>query len=372
MVPAHQRLGAGDLAGLEVELRLVVHDDLAALDRVRQLADQRQAGARMPVARRAVDLVADAARLGRVHGDVGALHQRLDVAAVLGEHRDADAGAHEQRQAVEAERLLDRAGQLDGDLLGLLDRGAGRQQDGELVAADAGDQLGAGDAGLQAGADLAQQPVAGLVAERVVELLEVVEVDQQQRQLGLRLAGRGRGVLQAREQPAPVRQAGQRVVRGVVLALGGQLAQLELELAAVAGVAHVEHVAGDGRIVQAVGGDDVEVAIPTVTVGEAQREVARMVRAAAGLGEVAVQRGAVVGVDEVAEMAARRGAGVVGEHAADRGGLPADALVGADDRDHVGRVLHDRGQPALDDLRRLQRGLTAWTRNGASAGAHGA
>jgi hypothetical protein len=265
----------------------------------------------MTVARGAVDLVADAARLGRVHGDVGALHQRLDVAAVLGEHRDPDAGADEQRQALEAERLLDRAGQLDGDLLGLLDRRAGRQQDRELVAADAGDQLGAGDSGLQAGADLAQQPVTGLVAERVVELLEVVEVDQQQRELGLALAGRGRGLLEAREEAAPVRQARQRIVHRVVLALGGELAQLELELPAVGRVAHVEDVAGDGGIVQAIGGDDVEVAMSAVPVDEPERQVARVVRAAAGLGEVAVERGAVVGVDEVAEVAADELAGIV-------------------------------------------------------------
>ena len=129
--------------------------------------------------------MADAARLGRVHRDVGALHQRLDVAAVLGEHRDADAGAHEQRQALEAEGLLDRAGEAAGDGLGLLDGGAGRQQDGELVAADAGHQVGAGHAGLQPRADLAQEPVTRLMAERVVELLEVVEVDQQQRELAL-------------------------------------------------------------------------------------------------------------------------------------------------------------------------------------------
>ena len=45
VIPAHERLGAGDLAGLEVELGLVVHDDLAGLDRLRQLADQREAGA---------------------------------------------------------------------------------------------------------------------------------------------------------------------------------------------------------------------------------------------------------------------------------------------------------------------------------------
>ncbi len=160
VIPAHERLGAGDLAGLEIELRLVVHDDLTGLDRVRQLADQGETGAGMAVAGRAVDLMADAARLGGVHGDIGALHQRLDVAPVLGEHRDADAGADQQRQALEAERLLDRARERDRDRLGLVDRGPGREQHGELVTADAGHELGAGNGGLEPRPDLAQEPVA--------------------------------------------------------------------------------------------------------------------------------------------------------------------------------------------------------------------
>ena len=145
----------------------------------------------------------------------------------------------------------------------------GRQQDGELVAADAGHELGAGHGGLEPRPDLAQEPVAGLVAERVVELLEVVEVDQQQRELGLGGAGLGRRLLEAREQAAAVGQPGQRVVHRVVLALGGERAQLGLELAAIGRVAHVEHVAGDAGVVQAVGGDDVEVAVAALAVDAA-------------------------------------------------------------------------------------------------------
>ena len=94
-----------------------------------------------------------------------------------------------------------------GEDLRLLDGGVERHQDGELVAADAGHEVGAGHGGLQARADLAQQPVAGLVAERVVELLEVVEVDQQQRELGLDGAGGGRRLVEVGEQLAAVGEA---------------------------------------------------------------------------------------------------------------------------------------------------------------------
>ena len=209
----------------------------------------------------------------------------------------------------------------------LLDGRVERHQHGELVAADAGHELGVGDAGLQARADLAQQPVAGLMAERVVELLEVVEVDQQQRELGLAGAGGGRGLVEAGEQLAAVGEAGQRVVQRVVLALDGERAQLVLELAAVGRVAHVEHVALDARVVQAVDGDDVEVAVAAGAVREAQRQVAGEVGLVGGVGEVAVERGAVVGVDEVVQAGADDRVGLVAEHAADRRGLP-DARAG--------------------------------------------
>ena len=74
-------------------------------------------------------------------------------------------------------------------------------------------------------ADVAQQHVAGLVAERVVELLEVVEVHDQHRE---RQAASGRGldrlVEPQREEP-PVRERGQ-VVRERHLPRVGELAQV--------------------------------------------------------------------------------------------------------------------------------------------------
>ena len=97
---------------------------------------------------------------------------------------------------------------------------------------------------------------------------------------------------------------GQRVVHGVVLALGDERAQLVLELAAVGRVAHVEHEALDAVVVQAVGRDDVEVAVAAVAVGEPQRQVARVLGLAVGGVEVAVERGPVVRVDEVVQARA--------------------------------------------------------------------
>ena len=54
------------------------------------------------------------------------------------------------------------------------------QQHGELVAAEPRERVAAPERAAQPLGDVAQQPVAVVVAERVVDLLEAVEVDQQQ------------------------------------------------------------------------------------------------------------------------------------------------------------------------------------------------
>ena len=81
---------------------------------------------------------------------------------------------------------------------------------GELVAAEPGDQVLLADGAAQALGDLDQQPVAGLVAEAVVDDLEVVEVEEED---GDALARVG-GPLQRGDERGAVRQAGESVEPG--------------------------------------------------------------------------------------------------------------------------------------------------------------
>ena len=87
------------------------------------------------------------------------------------------------------------------------------QQDGELVAAEARDGCLGRHALAQAVRDDEQQPIADLVAERVVDLFEAVEVEQQDRRHRVR-------VREHRIDPVgqvhSVRQSGQRVMCRVV------------------------------------------------------------------------------------------------------------------------------------------------------------
>src|SRR3954447_9144836 len=95
--------------------------------------------------------------------------------------RDADRAVDAQRDAAQVERLLEHAqhpaGHDDRTVLVVV----ARDDDAELVAAEAGQHVVRAEHAAQARADAPQQLVAGGVAQGVVELLEVVEIEQQQR-----------------------------------------------------------------------------------------------------------------------------------------------------------------------------------------------
>ena len=88
---------------------------------------------------------------------------------------------------------------------------AGRRNDVEFVAADAGEE-GALAGLLHAARDFAQQRVADRVAEHVVDRLEAVEVDAEQREAFRRILGEVERGGDAFVERRPVRQIGERIV----------------------------------------------------------------------------------------------------------------------------------------------------------------
>ena len=99
-------------------------------------------------------------------------------------------------------------------LLGIGHRRIVAQHHDELVPADAG-QLPAGTRVRECRPEplrnLPQQRVAGLVAERVVDALELVEIDEQQPDVALALGRLTQRACQELPDPFAVRQSGQRI-----------------------------------------------------------------------------------------------------------------------------------------------------------------
>ena len=220
MPPADQGLRAVDPTARGIDLRLIVQLELPAAQRLVQVAFELYALLRHRAHAFGIALhVISASFLGAVHGGVGSRDQGVDARPVAREECDADAGGDVHVDAEQLHgglHLLDRP-LADLDRFGLRHRSP--EQDHELIAPEACGRIHGANRVTEALCGLAQQFVARPVSERVVDELESVEVDHQNREfmrMPLRLNdGLGNAVI---EQQA-VRQAGERIV-------GGEMAQL--------------------------------------------------------------------------------------------------------------------------------------------------
>jgi len=169
----------------------------------------------------------------------------------------SDAGVSPPRGHADRHADLDHvaAGQRDGHLHGVADAaGHGRGRVGverplahhdELVAGVPGHDVLDPDRVLQAGGHLDEDGVARLVAERVVDVLEAVEVAEQQRRAGPADAD---AVVEQLGELGPVGQAGELVVQGPQLEPLVLLAQPLLGLAAGGHVLEVQHDVADRAV----------------------------------------------------------------------------------------------------------------------------
>ena len=123
-------------------------------------------------------------------------------------------------EVLDRERPPQRLDQALGRPAGHRQIGRPEQQNGELVAAQTGDRVGAAQRLLQTRADLGQQPIADLVTEGVVDVLEAIEIQQQHGHLlarPLRVLDR---LLDPVVEQGAIGQPGQRVVQRHALELG--------------------------------------------------------------------------------------------------------------------------------------------------------
>ena len=237
MIPADQRLDADKAAVAGADLRLEQQRELLLRDRLAELALQHQVVPRQAdLTRLEEDAVGAAACLGRMQRRIGMLDQHIGRVAVVRIDRDADRGRDRDvlRRTGDPHRTRQRLEQLARHMGDRLAAAHARQQHDELVAAEACHPVGAAHPLAQAAGQGLEQRIARGMAERVVDPLEVVEVDEQQRQPGVGGPGGDHQMLELAEQRVAVGQAGQRIVML-------QVVQLVLHVAALADVAQHRH-----------------------------------------------------------------------------------------------------------------------------------
>ena len=305
------------------------------LDGVAQLGHQPQLVARLGTGR----LVQDgdpplAAGLRLVHGDVAVADQVLGRGVLGGLDGDADAGVGPDVEPAQAHRL----GQRDRDPLGQRD-GVGLADllahDDELVAAEPGDQVAGADGGAQPLGDLDEQLVTGGVAERVVDDLEVVQVEEQAGEVSA--AGHEPAGDVLRQQRA-VGQLGQRVVVGLV-------GERRLEGQPVGDVLDRADEAGADTRGEEVGEPDDRGALGAVVAHEPGLDLD--LAALEGVGDALDDGVEVVGVHGVDPAGAEQLLGAQPDQRAERvvDVRQPHALLREQRRDR--RALGQRGEPAL-------------------------
>ena len=352
--PPQERFGADDGAGLEVEDRLVVHDELVALERAAKLRLELEA-LRDLVDHRVVEEVPAGlpVLLRLVHRGVGVAeqHHRIGVLGRVGLHRH-DADAHRQHRvvAVEHDRRLDRVADLLGDPGGVVDRLQSFAEDHELVAAGSRDGVRRASRAGEAVRDLDQHVVAGRVAEGVVHPLELVEVAEEQRQHVARSRGVRERDVEAVHQRDAVRQPGERVAKAQVDERFGRLP-------ARGHVAGVGHDAVHDRIVEHLGRRRLEPVPSAVAVAEPQLDRRlRKLRRHDEPADQAVVHGEVGRVDQVALVRPGELGRQVAERALDRGAAVGERAVDVGDEHDVAHAGEQRLVPVLARLIRRGRG----------------
>jgi hypothetical protein len=117
---------------------LVFEEELFLGDGRAQQREHLQAARRIRVIARIVELDARVLALRCVERDVRVFEQRLRIVRMQRAHRNANAGAQRDRDALDRDGLLDDQKQLLRKLADL-GRVFGMPEDGELIAAHAGD-----------------------------------------------------------------------------------------------------------------------------------------------------------------------------------------------------------------------------------------
>ena len=217
MLPADERFEPGERAARDVEHRLVVHAQLAALDG----AVQRAAGAEVvdgAVMRRDVEHLGAVAAvfLRAVHRGVGVAQEGLGRVALPVGHRDPDRDGDEHFPFDEGNRFGDHFRDALGDVLGGVHAGDVQAQHRELVATEARHDVVGTHRAAQAVGDRDEQPVSRRVPEAVVHHLEAVEVEEQDRHPAVHGGGTRQLSAEPLHEQRAVGQAGERVVDRLV------------------------------------------------------------------------------------------------------------------------------------------------------------
>ena len=161
--------------------------------------------------------------LGGIAGEIRQAHDRGDVVAVTVDRDQADADADlETTVALVEADFANRLAQLFGALVSVL-YVAAFEQNAEFVATEARQHIAAADVPAHGVGDFAKQLVAGDVPAGIVDDLELVEIEKQQRMVAVVFVGTHQQLFCSLFERMATGKAGQIVMIRAVRQFGGRL-----------------------------------------------------------------------------------------------------------------------------------------------------
>ena len=258
VAPADEGLEGADLVGSQIDDRLVVELELAGSQRPAQIDLHDAPLLHLRIHFRLEEAESAAAiLLCPVESEVGVAHERVGVLAVAGADGDADAGADDHLLPVDLVGAADGFDHATRKRSGVGRLGDVSLQNGKLVATHARDDVGVARERAQPFRDHLEEFVAGGVAEGVVDVLEVVEIEEVCRYL-FTAFGPGKRLFELLIEQDAVGQAGERVVMRHVgdLGLGAALLGDVLMRRDRSAVGHRPHRDGEAAAVAELAVED--------------------------------------------------------------------------------------------------------------------
>ena len=215
MRPPHQCFGTDDQSAGEVELGLELQVEFEIVDGGAEVAEHREARRGATVELGPEELGAGVTGLGVEHRDVCMANRQFGVVGAAVEKCDSDARRDDDRESVEREGLLSGSDALLGDVEGPVFVG-GVDHRSEFIAGETREEALRPELLGHAAGELDEQLIAGVVTERVVDLLEPVEVHHHHvalHALGGECCCGGEVALERQT----IREAGERIVSRFVL-----------------------------------------------------------------------------------------------------------------------------------------------------------
>jgi hypothetical protein len=181
VAPAQQRLEGAHRAALDADDRLVFEEEFAGRKPPGDIPGTRRAGGILRRERRIEEAHAARRALGGVKRDIGPLDELGHRGVARLQEGDADAAAARNARLPQLERFGKERADGAAGILHLARRRRARDRHHEFIAAEAVDLARRAQRLREARGERRQKLVAGIVPEAVVDGLEAVEIEKQQR-----------------------------------------------------------------------------------------------------------------------------------------------------------------------------------------------